>query len=784
MRLLTSTLFLWIFAIYSINAQIVISEIMYDPPEAGQDSLEYIELYNALDIEIDISGYYFSDGVEHTFEEGTIFPADSYLVVAKSSSAMMNVFGIDVIEWKSGALNNTGEPVILNAANDDVIASVIYSNRGDWPREANGGGYSLEICNLSGSQADPGNWNISNTATGIEINGKEIYASPGTTNSSICDLDADYVINVSDSGFSPAELTIGVGETVLWTATDGTHNINGSQDAHADNPEDVYSGTPEAAPWHFSHTFNVGGKYTYHSDSDSANMIGHITVLDDLYPFYLIREVTGTDADGVADSIGVTCTLTGIATTPSYRTGGLTFVIQEADEYGITVFTDEDIGYNPAVGDEVMIRGTIAQFNGLTEIEADSIFLISEGNEIYGPVVITEMNETNENTLVTMKDLKLVDPGQWREQGSFNVDISDGVETFEMRIYEPMGFQGLSAPEGTFDVTGAVGQFDSNKPYLDGYQLMPRSPEDINPYETSGPEYPKYEIAEVTQNGSDGRPDSLGVNCTLEGIVIRDNFRDKGYQFVMTNLENTAGITVFSADDINGYRPKSGDIIEIKGQISFFNGLTEIDVVEVDLLSSGNELPAPIEVVELSEETESRYVVLGPVSFTDQTSWPGDGESFNKEVVSEESGNTYTMRVDRNTELADSEINLSEEGWDNYVTIRGVGTQFDNSEPYDQGYQIMPFDASDINRATVSVEFTPEELQLAAYPNPVSSELIIESAYQLEKVDIYNALGELVQSQDALGKQMILNLVDMTPGIYHALITTDKGQAVMKLIKE
>ena len=174
MRLLTSTLFLWIFAIYSINAQIVISEIMYDPPEAGQDSLEYIELYNALDIEIDISGYYFSDGVEHTFEEGTIFPADSYLVVAKSSSAMMNVFGIDVIEWKSGALNNTGEPVILNAANDDVIASVIYSNRGDWPREANGGGYSLEICNLSGSQADPGNWNISNTATGIEINGKEI----------------------------------------------------------------------------------------------------------------------------------------------------------------------------------------------------------------------------------------------------------------------------------------------------------------------------------------------------------------------------------------------------------------------------------------------------------------------------------------------------------------------------------------------------------------------------------------------------------------------------------
>ena len=29
-----------------VNAQVVITEIMYNPPESGQDSLEYIELYN------------------------------------------------------------------------------------------------------------------------------------------------------------------------------------------------------------------------------------------------------------------------------------------------------------------------------------------------------------------------------------------------------------------------------------------------------------------------------------------------------------------------------------------------------------------------------------------------------------------------------------------------------------------------------------------------------------------------------------------------------------------
>ncbi|MDP4281463.1 MAG: lamin tail domain-containing protein, partial [Bacteroidota bacterium] len=49
------------------NAKIVISEIMYNPPESGQDSLEFIELYNNDTAAINLHNYYFSNGIQYTF---------------------------------------------------------------------------------------------------------------------------------------------------------------------------------------------------------------------------------------------------------------------------------------------------------------------------------------------------------------------------------------------------------------------------------------------------------------------------------------------------------------------------------------------------------------------------------------------------------------------------------------------------------------------------------------------------------------------------------------------
>ena len=97
------------------SAQIVINEISYNPPEAGQDSLEYIELYNLGNTPADLSGFSFTSGVDLTFDSDIFIEANGYLIVCESPVAMMNVFGVEGIAW-DGGMSNGGEAIALKNA--------------------------------------------------------------------------------------------------------------------------------------------------------------------------------------------------------------------------------------------------------------------------------------------------------------------------------------------------------------------------------------------------------------------------------------------------------------------------------------------------------------------------------------------------------------------------------------------------------------------------------------------------------------------------------------------
>ena len=161
-------------------AQISITEVMYNPPESGQDSLEFIEIFNSSDNDIDLTGYEMTQGIVYTFPNVTI-DADSYMVIAKDSIAMNIVFGITAFQWNSGSLSNAGEDVELSDQNGNVIDYMDYST-GSWDIGANGLGGSLSLCDLNGDHNDPGNWQAITTNTGIFINNIEISATPGEEN--------------------------------------------------------------------------------------------------------------------------------------------------------------------------------------------------------------------------------------------------------------------------------------------------------------------------------------------------------------------------------------------------------------------------------------------------------------------------------------------------------------------------------------------------------------------------------------------------------------------------
>ena len=88
---------------------VLINEVMYHP-SGDAPELEFVELFNTLCYDLDLSGWAVDGGVEYTFPDGTFIPAEGYLVVASSPSFL----GItNAVGPFSGQLSNGGERIRL-----------------------------------------------------------------------------------------------------------------------------------------------------------------------------------------------------------------------------------------------------------------------------------------------------------------------------------------------------------------------------------------------------------------------------------------------------------------------------------------------------------------------------------------------------------------------------------------------------------------------------------------------------------------------------------------------
>lgn len=176
------TLLLTFLAVTCVHAQVIINEISYNSPESGNDSLEYIELYNAGNTHEDLTGWHFTSGIEDTLPTVHLSPGQ-YFVTAINSKAMLGVFNINTHQWSGGALNNSGELIVLVDASGNLIDSVRYEDGDPWPLEADGMGPSLELTNPASDNNDGSNWHASTRSTGVTINGIDVRGTPGTQNS-------------------------------------------------------------------------------------------------------------------------------------------------------------------------------------------------------------------------------------------------------------------------------------------------------------------------------------------------------------------------------------------------------------------------------------------------------------------------------------------------------------------------------------------------------------------------------------------------------------------------
>ena len=197
----TLTFFFSISMLLSISfSQIVINEIMFNPyyettpgdvsTYSTDDDGEFVELFNAGQSDVDMSGYKFVQGFDFTFPNGTTIAAGKYLVVARSKERFKADYNADAdLEWGpgsgNGALSNSGEDIVIVTASGDTVDIVDYDDEGDWGAKssgtpptataasADGLGPSLELKDFAADNSLAASWGITSGQKG----------TPGAVNS-------------------------------------------------------------------------------------------------------------------------------------------------------------------------------------------------------------------------------------------------------------------------------------------------------------------------------------------------------------------------------------------------------------------------------------------------------------------------------------------------------------------------------------------------------------------------------------------------------------------------
>ncbi|MDA8910902.1 plastocyanin/azurin family copper-binding protein, partial [Crocinitomicaceae bacterium] len=318
-----------------------------------------------------------------------------------------------------------------------------------------------------------------------------------------------HVINAGSFYYSPSALTITAGDTVYWVNDGGTHNVNFATNTVTgdpyNNPESFVS-SPTGDIELYSHVFNTAGTYQYDCSvgSHAANgMTGTIIVLENTSPDpgiialfgetlgyspYTIGEVTTNAADGVADSTDVLVSLVGTVHCIDFDGNeGISFTIIDDNNDGINVFNFADVSdYVVSEGDKITVLGKIGQFNGLTQVVADSILTLESGLPTATPTIVTTLDESTESQWITIENVNFVNPIATFPSGSNNIDLTDGVNVYTIRIDSDTDIPESAAPQGSFSVTGVGGQYDNSSPYDGGYQLFPCGVGSFVPESTSG----------------------------------------------------------------------------------------------------------------------------------------------------------------------------------------------------------------------------------------------------------------------------------------------------------
>lgn len=236
----------------------------------------------------------------------------------------------------------------------------------------------------------------------------------------------------------------------------------------------------------------------------------------------------------------------------------LLFNIIDENRNGIFVY-DQGIwsDYTPSIGDVIEVHGLINGYRGLLEIQTSEITQFGESSQLFSPRVVDNIGEDTEADIIRLSSVSLLNPASWLGNGSsFNVIFTDGNTNHTIRIHKGTYWSNQPAPMGLVNVVGIGSQYDTQSPYLDGYQLFPRFDADIFSITSSKDDLLESKYCLLSPNPSQGMftvTSNIDIKhieiFDVTGRLINDEFYnqsksidieidDKGLYFVKLTMDN------------------------------------------------------------------------------------------------------------------------------------------------------------------------------------------------------------------------------------------------------
>lgn len=479
----------------------------------GSSNNKAIEIYNPTSVIIDLSGYEVHKNTNgngtlstHTFSGGTnLLPGDTYVIANPSASAAILAIADDT---DGGVINfNGNDPVRLYKISSggyiDAVGEFGPDPGTGW--DVNGttnGTENYTLVRMTSVNAGNTNWATANlewnvntqdditdlgqhtmtpctppsapevqfsvSNADVDENGGSIAITVNILYEDSNPTSVDIVLLGTGSATEGSDFTYASTQTVTFPANDNT--------AQTISIPIIDNGVVDG-----DLTFDLELQNTTNSATIGTNSSLEVTILDDEVAVTTIDQIDDLDANGAGLSVGQTVTIGGYVYGNNLRATGVQFTLHDGTGgIGVINFT-QNFGYTVVEGDSIDVTGTIDQFNGFLQIEVTDINLHSQGHTLLNPTIVTALDESTESELVQINDVYIVNLGDWVPGGTgFNADVTDGSNTYKMRIDADVDLFSMLAPDGTFDLVGIGSQWDQNSPYDSGYEIIPRYNDDIH----------------------------------------------------------------------------------------------------------------------------------------------------------------------------------------------------------------------------------------------------------------------------------------------------------------